>query len=198
MTTNAKPYEILTGVGTLFVAVVGTAFPAVDVLDAALPVAWRALGYTQDGVSIKKTSKVEKIPVDQETGAVKASRTEEGLTIETMLAEATLENLADFLGNTVTDTPAGSGTIGTRAVGLYSGGYVKSFALLFRGKSAYGDYQAQYQVPMAYLDGDAELKFAKGKNPAIKAAFEALVDPDATVEAEKFGKLVMQDAVALP
>jgi len=196
MVANAKPYEILTGVGDLYIAPVGTTFPLIDATPA---VAWRALGYTQEGVTVKKSSKIEKVTVDQETGAVKAARADEGLTIETQLAELTLENLADYLGNTVTDTPAASGVAGIRSVGLYSGGFVKTFALLFRGTSAYGNYPSQYQVPMCYFDDDTEMKHEKGgKNATIKAAFEALVDPDATVEAEKFGKLVMQDAAALP
>ena len=196
MVSNVKPYEILTGVGELYIAPTGTAFPLVDAVPG---VAWRHLGYTQEGVTVKKSSKIEKVMVDQKTGPVKAARAEEGLTIETQLAELTLENLADYLGNTVTDTAAASGVAGTRSVGLYSGAVVKTFSLLFRGVSAYGAYPSQYQVPMCYFDGDTEMKHEKGgKNATIKAAFEALIDPDATVEAEEFGKLVMQDAAALP
>ena len=193
---NSKPYEILTGVGDMYIAPVGTAFPAVDAVPG---VAWRALGYTQDGITVKKSNKIGKVTVDQKTGPVKAARSEEGLTVETKLAEVTLENLADYLGNTVTDTAAASGVAGTRSLGLVSGAFVKTFALLFRGVSAYGKYPAQYQVPVCYWDDDTEMKYEKGeKNATIKAAFETLVDPDATVEAEEFGKLVMQDAAALP
>lgn len=192
---NSSPYEILTGVGDLYIAPVGTTFPAVDAVPNA---SWRALGYTQEGVSVKKKSKIETVNVDQDTGAVKAARSEEALTIETQLAELTLENLADYLGNTVTDTPAASGVAGTRSVGMYSGAYVKTFALLFRGTSAYGNYPAQYQVPVCYFDGDTEMKHEKGgKNATIKAAFEALVNPNAVADSEKFGTLVMQDAAAL-
>lgn len=194
--TNSKPYAILTGVGDLFIAPVGTAFPVVDAVPG---VAWRALGYTQEGVTVKKSSKIEKVLVDQDTGPVKASRSEEGLTVETQLAEATLENLADYLGNTVTDTPAAAGVAGTRSVGLYSGAFVKTFALLFRGISTYGNLPSQYQVPVCYFDGDTEMKHQKGgKNATIKAAFEALVNPDAVTDTEKFGNLIHQDAAALP
>jgi hypothetical protein len=192
--TNSEPYEILTGVGDLYLATLGTAFPTVDATPGA---SWRHLGFTQDGVSVKRKQKIEKINVDQETGGVKANRTEESLTIETSLAELTAENLADALGNSVTTTAAGTGTIGKKEVGLYSGGYVKNFTLLFRGKSAYGEMPAQYQIPVCYIDGDLELKSEKGKNQVIKAAFEALVDPDATSDDEKFGKLVMQHQAAL-
>lgn len=192
--TNSKPYEILNGVGDLYIATLGTTYPAVDAVPGA---SWRHMGFTQDGLSIKLAQKIEKTFVDQETGAVKASRSEESMTVETNLAETTLENLADHLGGTVTDTAPGSGTIGTREVGSYRGGSVKTFAVLFRGKSAYGDYPAQTQIPVCYIDGDLELKYAKGKNPVIKVAFEALVDPDATADAFKFGKTIMQDGIAL-
>lgn len=179
----------------MYIAPLGTTFPAVDAVPGA---AWRHMGYTQDGLTVKMSQKVEKINVDQETGGVKASRTEESMTLETSLAEATLENLADHIGTTVTDTAPGVGTIGTREVGHYRGGYVKTFSALVRGKSAYGDYPAQTQVPVCYIDGDLELKQEKGKNQAIKVAFEALVDQDATSDVFKFGKTVMQDGIALP
>jgi tetrahydromethanopterin S-methyltransferase subunit B len=192
--TNSKPYEILTGVGDLYIAALGATFPAVDAVPGA---AWRHLGYTQDGLTIKMSQKIEKINVDQETGAVKAARSEESMTIETNLAESTLENLADHIGTTVTDVAPGAGTIGTREVGHYRSGYVKTFAVLFRGTSAYGNYPAQTQIPVCYIDGDIEQKFDKSKNPVIKVAFEALVDPDAASDVFKFGKTVMQDGIAL-
>jgi len=191
---NAVPYEVLTWVGDFYIAVVGTAFPAVNATPSA---SWRHLGYTQDGVTVKHGQKIEKINVDQETGAVKATRTEESLSHETSLLETTLENLADYLGGTVTDTPAGVGTIGTRSIGLYAGPMVKNFAVLFRGVSAYGNFAAQYQIPVCFFDGDAELKYEKGKAVATKITLEALVDPNAVSDSEKFGKLVMQDAAAL-
>ncbi|CAK0773835.1 conserved hypothetical protein [Gammaproteobacteria bacterium] len=190
-----EPYEILTGAGVCYIAPLGTTFPAVNAVPGA---SWRDLGYTQDGLTAKKTQKIDKVRVDQETGPVKAARSEEDLTLETSLAEGTLENMADYLGGTVTDTPAGAGTIGTRALGMYAGSEVKQFAMLFRGKSAYGAFNSQFQVPVCFIDGDAELKFVKGgENAKIKMAFTALVDPNAVSDSEKFGKLVMQDAAAL-
>lgn len=190
---NTQPYEILTGVGDLYIAPLGTTMPAVDAVPGA---AFRHLGYTQDGVTVKKTNKIEPLKVDQETGPVKATRTEEVMTIETSLAEMTEENLADYTGNNVTMTPPASGVAGIKTIGLYSGADVKESCFLFRGKSAYGDYPSQFWIPRGYIDGDAELKFTKNGNPAIKIAITALVDPDAVSDAEKFGKLVMQNAEA--
>lgn len=190
---NTEPYGVLTGVGEIYVAPLGTAFPAVDAVPGAL---WRNLGYTQDGVTIKKTQKINQVMVDQETGPIKASRSEETLTIETTLADMTLSNLADYLGGAVTTTPAGSGVIGKKEIGLYAGADVKNFAILFRGKSAYGNYPSQYEIPVVYFDGDAEMKADKADNMKFKVTFVALVDPNAASDSEKFGKVVMQTAEA--
>jgi hypothetical protein len=190
---NTEPFEILTGVGDLYIAPLSTAFPAVNAVPGA---SWRHLGYTQDGVTIKKTQKINQVMVDQETGPVKASRSEETLTVETTLAEMTLSNLADYLGGTVTTTAAGSGVIGEKEIGLYAGADVKNFAILFRGKSAYGDYPAQYEIPVAYFDGDVEMKADKSDNTKLKVVFQALVDQNAVSASEKFGRLVMQTAEA--
>lgn len=190
-----EPYEILTGVGELYTAPTGTAFP--DVEDAP-GVAWRSLGPTQDGVTVTLDQKVDEHRVDQETGPVKASRSEESCLLETTLAEATLENLAEVLGATVEDTAAGSGTVGIREVPLYRGAVVGTRAFLFRGKSAYGNFNAQYELPYGYFGGPVEMKDTKDGNRAIAVEFHVLVNPNASTDAEKFGRLVMQDAVALP
>src|SRR5690349_18851993 len=137
-------YSILTGVGTIYVAAAGTAMPAVN---AAPSGSWRTLGETQDGVDVEPNDKIEKIMTDQRTGPVKAERTEETMIIKTKLAEATLENLADAMGVTLTDTAPGSGTIGTREVNLHRGAVVQEFAILFRGKSPYFNGNGQFYIP---------------------------------------------------
>lgn len=189
-----EPYEILTGVGDLYVAEVGATFPDVNAIPSSAT--WRHLGSTQDGVTVTLDQKIDEHRVDQETGPVKASRSEESMQIETVLAEATLENLADVLGSEVEDTPADTGVIGTREVPLYRGGTVVTKALLFRGVSAYGDFPAQYEVPYGYFGGATELKDTKDGNRQIAVEFHALVDPNASEDDEKFGRLVMQDAEA--
>lgn len=187
-------YEILTGVGRLYVAPVGTAFPA---LTASPSGSWRDLGETQEGVTVTYDEEIEEITVDQETGPVKAHRTSETLAVETNLAMATLENLADVLGVTVTDTPPGSGTIGTREVPNYKGSAVKEFAFLFRGDSPYGDYPAQYEIRRGYFGGSVDLEHVKDGNAKVKAMFHALVNLSAANDSEKFGRLIAQDAAAL-
>jgi len=186
--------EILTGVGRLYIAAVGTAFPAVNEAPGA---SWRDVGETVDGVTVTLDQTINEFTTDQRTGPVKATRSEESLTIETKLAQGTLENLADALGNTVTDTPPGAGTIGTRKLALTRGFAVAEYALLFRGSSPYGDWNAQYEVPRGYFGGSQAMEHTKDGQTAIPVEFHALEDLTASTEYEKFGRLIEQDAAAL-
>lgn len=189
-----EAYEILTGVGTLYIAPAATAKP--DLEDAPSG-SWTALGETDGGVKIAKTQNIESFSSDQRTGKVKAIRTEEGLTIETNLMEATLEKLAKVISGTVTDNAPGAGQIGFRELPLYAGAEVTEYALLFRGDSAYGAaYPAQFYVPRGYMDDDVEMEFTKDGKTLIPVKFEALEDLDAGTAADRFGVFEMQDAAA--
>ncbi|RMD61373.1 hypothetical protein D6833_08350 [Candidatus Parcubacteria bacterium] len=188
-------YEILTGVGTLYVAPAGEAKPGLDSTPAGN---WTLLGETDDGVTITVGQEIEELRTDQRTGPVKAVRTEESVVIETNLAQATLENLAQALGGmTVTDNPPGTGQIGTREMGLYRGVAVREFALLFRGNSPYGDYPAQYYLPRGYFGGEVEMEYTKDGKVLIPCQFVALEDLSAASESARFGVYEAQDAAAL-
>lgn len=193
-----ETYEILSGVGTLYVAPVGTAFPGVETTPGA---SWTELGNTQDGVTVTVGQAIVEIRADQATGPKKAIRSEESLLVATNLLEGTLENLAKVLAQTVTDTAPGSGTIGHRKIGLYRGSAVQTYSLLFKGErmSAYGEtYPAQFEVPVGYFAGDHGLAFKKDAATVIPVEFRALEDPNASADVERFGVLRMQDAAALP
>jgi hypothetical protein len=192
-----ETYELLHGAGQLYVAPVGEAFPDLDVTPAGN---WVALGETKEGVTVTFDESIESIRVDQETGAVKAIRAEEDIMIETALAIGTLENLSYVInGNSVTDTAAGSGTIGTREIALYRGGVVQEFAFLFRATSPYGaTYPAQYECPRGYFEGPGGLEYMKDDTMVIPAIFHVMVDLTAATDDDKFGKLIAQDADALP
>ena len=196
MTANVQPYEILTGVGTLYKAPVGTAFPALT----ANPVAqWINLGATDGGVKVTPEQTTKVIRDDQHTGPRKAVRSEESLMVETNLRNSTLENMAILMGNSVTDTAAAAGTIGTREVALHRGATVTEYALLFRGayQSAYGDFPAQYELPRGFFDGPMGHEWKKDDAVLLPVKFTALEDEDAAAEANRFGRLIMQDAAAL-
>ena len=194
MSNPNQPYAILVGVGTLYIAPVGTAMPA---LTATPSGAWVSLGETDGGVTITKTRNREKFSSDQRTGTVKAVQTEEGLTVEVALHEATLENMAYAMDNAVSVTAAGSGTIGKKTLKLHSGAGVTEYALLFRGNSPYGNYPGQYCLPRGYMDDDVESEFVKDGKTLIPIKFEALEDLNASTEADRFGYVEYQHAAAL-
>jgi hypothetical protein len=190
-----EPYEILVGVGTIYLAPAGTVMPALTVAPSA---PWTSCGETDGGVKVRKTQNIETFSSDQRTGKVKAVRTEEGVEVETNLHEGTLENLANVINGTVTDTAPGAGQIGKRSLKLHAGAEVTEYALLFRGDSPYGDYPGQYYVPRGYMDDDVEMEFTKDGKTLIPVKFMALEDLDAATEADRFGTVEYQDAVALP
>lgn len=189
-----EAYEILTGVGTLYIAPAGEPKPDLDDTPAGN---WVSLGETDGGVKLTKTQNIESFSSDQRTGKVKAIRTEEGLTIETNLMQKTLENLAKVISGTVTDNAAGVGQIGYRELPLYAGAEVTEWALLFRGNSAYSaTFPAQFYVPRGYMDDDVEMEFVKDGKVLIPVKFEALEDLDAANAEDRFGVYEMQDAAA--
>ena len=187
-------YSILTGVGLIYIAPVGSTFPA---LEDAPSTPWRSLGETQDGVEVEHDEKIERIRTDQRTGAVKATRTEESLMVKTKLAEATLENLADALGVAVTDTAASVGLIGTRELPIYRGALVTEYAILIRGYSPYLEGPAQYEIPRGFFGKVDAIKYEKGKNASIPFTFESLEDLEAENIEDRFGRLIAKDAEEL-
>jgi len=148
-------------------------------------------------VKIGKTQNIETFGSDQRTGKVKAVRTEEGVEIEANLQSLTLENLADVIGGTVTNTAAGSGTIGTRSMPLHAGATVSEWAFLFRADSPYGAYPAQYWLPRGFFTDDVGLGYKKEDKVLIPAKFMALEYLSAATEAERFGIYEAQTAAAL-
>lgn len=187
-------FSIMTGTGTLYVAAANTAPPTLGTNPSS---SWRNIGETQDGVEVDLSQKIELTRTDQRTGPVKATREEEAMKLKTKLAELTVENLAMALGNSVTDTAPGVGTIGTRKVYMYRGAGVEELALLFIGSSPYLDGPGAYYVPRAYIDMDS-LKYDKAKNTPIPITIEALEDLNAATADERFGYFIAQDALALP
>jgi len=187
-------YELLSGAGTLYIAPIGEAFPDVDAVPAGN---WEALGATKDGVTVTYDEDIAEITVDQETGVVKAIRTSESLKIEANLAQGTLENLGYVLGQTPSTTAPGAAQIGTVEIPSYKGAVVQEYAFLFRADSPYGAaYPAQYELPRGYFGGTVGLEYKKDDTVVVPCAFMALVDLTAATDADKFGKLIAQNAAA--
>ncbi len=183
-------YEsILVGSGKIYLAAVGTAFPAVNAAPGAL---WTDLGEFDGGVTKTYSQTLDQHRVDSETGVVKATRSEEDVVFAVSLAEATLENLAKILDDQTVASAVGPPAI--KEIGTYRGAKVQEYAVLFRGESPYmADGPAQYQLPRGYVSGSSiGMAYVKDSKTLIPIEISALVDPLAATNAVKFGKLVAQ------
>lgn len=200
MPENSAPFEIIAAPFELYVAPVGSAFPAVDEVpdssDWTLVGTSGDLNYTEDGVTVEHTQTLTYFRSLGSTGARKATRTEEEQKISLVLADLTPEQYALALnGNIVTPTDAAPGVPGSKKIGLTRGTTVRQYALLLRGPSPYmEDGVAQYEVPVAVQSGNPKPVFRKGVDQPADLALEfmALEDPDAASADERFGRLVAQ------
>lgn len=196
MESNTAPFEILNGPLTLWLAPVGTVFPAIDEDPA---VAWTKVGasgarnYSEDGVTVTHDQTVEGFRSGGSTGKRKLFRTEEDQRVTVQIADMTLAQYKAALnGNSITDTVGNP-----KKIGLSRGREVTEYALLARGKSPYGDsMNMQYEIPRCGEVGSQEITFEKGAPAMLQLEFETLEDDNAASDDERFGRLVAQDSVS--
>lgn len=84
--------EVLIGAGTLYVAPIGTADPTSA--SAALPSAWREIGWTEEGSTFEYEISNEGIEVAEEFDVVKYATTSRAASVSFQMAQASRQNLA--------------------------------------------------------------------------------------------------------
>lgn len=195
---NQEPFEIVAGPVEVYQAAVGTAFP--DVADAPSG-SWTLIGisgdlsYTEKGVTGTFKQKVDTVRSLGSTGPRKAFRSSEDLMFSLELMDVRAESWSQALnGNSVTTVAPGAGTAGYKKVGLSRGPDVTNIALLIRGTSPYGDWAAQFEVPVCFQSGEPKVVSKKGDPQVLEMEWTALEDPDAASDDERFGRLVEQNA----
>lgn len=202
--SNSAPFEVIAAPFTLYVAAVGTAFPAVD---AAPGVGWTKVGTSgplnydrAEGVTVEHRQSTSPWRSAGDTGSRKNFPTEEDLIVRLKLVDLTPDQYALALNhNAITTVAAGVGVAGTKAIGLSRGSQIVSKALLIRGDvSPIGDQLAmQYEIPIAQQIGSPQVALSKPGEPAgLNLEFMALVDTSASTPSEYFGRLVIQTAAA--
>lgn len=177
-TANVQPYEIVAGPAKVYVAAVGTPFPAIDSVygvDVDFGTAtWKSLGHTDGGVQASHAQTIVPLRTDQVTAPVKMVRSEEDLEITFSLAELKIQNYATVLNQAI----AGATVDGnSKKINLYRGGSgVETFALLVRGDqlSPEGPYNLQYEVPNAYQGGAPQTAYTKDAKALLACAFMAI------------------------
>ncbi len=190
--TNVTPYEIIAGPAKVYLAPVGTAFPAVSDAEAAFNAAWIRLGQTDGGVKVMHAQTIVPLRTDQVTAPVKAVRSEEDLEVSFSIVELTLENYATVLNQGVAGPTDNGGDV---TINSYRGGSgIETFALLVRGDqlSPYGAYNLQYEVPSVYQSAAPEVDFTKDAKALLACTFTAIAANafvDGTDDADIFGVL---------
>jgi len=206
--SNTVPYEVIAAAPiTLYTHTADTAMPTLDT-DAAgvISAGWSKIGNSGDlsydngaGVSIEHAQNVSMWRALGDSGARKIFRQDEDCRIKVKVVDLRLETYALALnGNTVTTVPSGVGTVGYRKIGLTRGLTVNTKALLIRLLvSPYGaDYIGQYYFPRVAIVGAPTVQYQKTDPAGLELQFDALINPDAASEFERFGVLVFGDAEA--
>jgi hypothetical protein len=186
---NWAPYTILAGPADVYVADLGSAYPGVDDAPGG---SWRYVGLTEGGVTVRHPQTITPISVDQYTFPVKAIRTEEGLEIEFAMAELTLENYSLALNS----NPVDSSGVDERVVNFGRGVHVDLKSLLLKGRSPYGEGQAQYEAPIVYQSESPEVEHVKDDKSVLAVVWTALGDLSAESDDERFGRLVADDTTS--
>lgn len=92
MAAGGTPTNVQLGPGRLYVAAIGTTEPASS--SAALPSAWRAVGYTEDGNAFSTETTSEPVEVAEELDPVAYANTRRISRVAFTMAETTRRNLA--------------------------------------------------------------------------------------------------------
>lgn len=182
------PFEIVAGAVEAYLAVVGTAFTAINAAPAG---AWVKLGAagskstSEDGVIIRSSQSVSKIRTLGTTGARKAFRSEEDLEVELTVFDITAEAFAAAMNGLTITTLAGPPA--EKTVPLIQGPVVIERAMMIRGVlSPYADSASnlQFDIPRVFQDEGVEMVFKKDEPVGLKMRFYTLQDDSAG-----FGKI---------
>lgn len=188
---NTFPYEVMGSPFSLYVAAAATARPALDEVPG---IDWTLLGsngaksYAEEGVTLMLPQSFNKFRGYGSAAPLKIFRSEEDVQCRVVLADMTLEQLANALNsNTVATTPH-------RKLGLSRGLTVSTIALLARGPSPYADNKySQIWIPYAANVSSPELPFRRDTATIYTLQWDAIVNPDAASDDEQLGVIEALD-----
>lgn len=165
--------NLIMGPGTLWTGAFGVSEPADTLLGLTSDpgAGWRDVGGTNDGVTLTIAQEFEELEVDQLVDVPERRRTKREFTIETNLAEVTLENLVlasngGTINDAITDIRVYEPQDGLAATQpTYS-------ALLFDGYSP-GGQRRRVIVRKALSTDDVETAYAKDDQTVYSVTFSA-------------------------
>jgi hypothetical protein len=173
--------NVLVGGGQLWLAPVGSSFPADDV---TITTPFVYSGATQEGVTQSFTQNTNDINVDEQATPVNTPVQTTDLNYATVLSEDTLETMKlAFGGGTIAVVAASTGVMGKRTLTLAS--KLDQLALIFEGIGPAGFYR-RVQVPIVSSTANAQVAYRRAADARRYAVtFRALVDPSNIAIIEK-------------
>jgi hypothetical protein len=194
-----EPYEIVATPLTVYVAPVGTPFPAIDEAEAAFNAGWFKLGtsgaknYDDAGVTVSHEQTIETFRGAGSTLPRKGWRTEEDIVFGFKLVDVSAAQYAKILNDAaITTTAPSAGVAGQDVFDLVQGVEVGQLAVLARGVSPEDEqFAAQYQAPRCYEGSSARaVQYGKTAPAGLECEFRTLDSDDPT-------ELVIQTGVAI-
>jgi hypothetical protein len=165
-------------VATVWVAPVGTAFPATNASPGG---SWFELGtagnknYDEPGVVVTNSQSIASWKPAGGTAPRKVARTDEGMLCELTVVDMTVEQYAKIINNATVTTTAGPPA--TKSFSLMQGITVQQFAVLIRSIDAYGaSLNQQFQINAGYNASSPKLAFQKDKPVGIDVQLTGLDD----------------------
>lgn len=181
--SNNSPYEIIASPFEVYIAPVGTAFPAVGSTPGG---SWTKLGQNgiknqaEGGVHVVHEQTMVEFRTEGCTGPAKINRTAESLKISFNLHDLSTDLYAEALTGSE-DTP-------NTHVALRRGLSIDEVALLIRGDSPHAaNKNCQWQIPRAVQTGNSDIQLSKGTMAGVAFTYTAVEDTNATSDSARFG-----------
>jgi hypothetical protein len=183
-TTAMTPYAQVVGAADVYLAVYGTAKPALNTTPGS---SWTLMGPTTGDQSIEFSGGLTYFSDNDHQGNVKAVRPEEDVAITFTLATSTLEQVSRIMHN-VGNLATGTSPVNYTEMGFKRGAIPTEYALLIRGAvdSPYGQFPAQDYIPRCVSDAEPTKTRAKDGRVEWECKFMALED-DNQVDGKRLG-----------
>ena len=191
---SSQPFQLMNGPFEVYVATPVVLAPDIAIPSASIDAAWSLLGVdgdkdiTEDGVKVLIEQDVSKFRGLGSVSARKLFRNSQDVTIQFVLADASIENYARALNDADINLDSHR-----RLINLLMTSDVAQFSLLIRGddRSPYGAFNTQWWIPRASHDASLETVYVKGEPVGLAYNFVALDD-----SVNGLGTLESQDEVS--
>lgn len=160
------------GAANLYTAPAGEALPAT--LDDDPAGNWESVGYTDEATRLQEDKTLAAKSVQQSQSTVKRKVVGREVTVTATLSEVTLENLklAAAGAGTITETAAGAGTPGHKALSVSASEDTDEIALLFDTVGP-GGYPRRVWIPACVVTSSTSVEHDRSEYAMVEVTFAA-------------------------